>query len=124
VLIARHVLRALEHHVLEEMRKAGASFLFVCRADVVPEVDGNDRQAPILAQDDVEAVRQRVLLERDPRDVAGWGRRAYLRRCCCGRRRRLRRPRLLGERRGYRGSKRHRDQQGKADESISHEFTL
>ena len=32
VLIGRHVLRALEHHVLEEVREAGASRLLVRRA--------------------------------------------------------------------------------------------
>ena len=49
VRVARHVLRALEHHVLEEMREAGAAGCFVRGADVVPEIDGHQRQPVILA---------------------------------------------------------------------------
>ena len=67
--VARHVLRALEHHVLEQMRETGAARLFVRRADVIPQVHGDHRQPLVPAQDHVEAVRQRVLLERELRDV-------------------------------------------------------
>ena len=44
VRVARHVLRALEHHVLEQMREAGAPGFLVGRADVIPEVHGDERQ--------------------------------------------------------------------------------
>ena len=70
VRVAGHVLRALEHHVLEQVREAGAPRLLVRRADVVPEVHRDERQAVVLRQDHLEAVRQRVLLERDVRNVA------------------------------------------------------
>jgi hypothetical protein len=55
--------------VLEEVREAGATGLLVRRADVIPEVDGHPRQPLVLAEDDIEAVGQRVLLERQPRHV-------------------------------------------------------
>ena len=45
--------------------KPGAAGLFVRRADVIPEVHGNHRHTLVAAQDHVEAVRQRVLLECD-----------------------------------------------------------
>ena len=38
VRVARRVLRALEHHVLEQVREAGAAGRLVRGADVVPEV--------------------------------------------------------------------------------------
>ena len=44
---------------------------FVGRADVVPEFDGDERQPVVLRQDDLEAVRQRVLLEREAWCVRG-----------------------------------------------------
>ena len=56
--VAGHVLRALEHHVLEEVREAGAARLLVGRADVIPEVHRDQRQPVILGQDDLEPVRQ------------------------------------------------------------------
>ncbi len=62
-VLALHVLRALEHHVLEEVGKAGAAGLLVLRADVVPQVDVYGGQLVIFMEDDLEAVRERVLLE-------------------------------------------------------------
>jgi hypothetical protein len=59
------MLRALEHQVLEQMREAGSPGLLVLRTDVVPDVDGDDRTAAVLMEQHVEAVRQRVLDERD-----------------------------------------------------------
>ena len=41
----------------------------VRRTDVVPDVDGDERQPLILGEDHLEAVRQRVLLERNRRQV-------------------------------------------------------
>ena len=45
---ARHVLRALEHHVLEQVREAGAARHLVGRADVVPDIHRDERQPMIL----------------------------------------------------------------------------
>src|SRR6185437_17047762 len=63
------VLGALEHHVLEEVREAGAPSTLVQRADVIPEIDGDERQTMVLVRDDSEAVRQRVLLIPDLRQL-------------------------------------------------------
>ena len=48
VRIAWHVLRALEHHVLEEVREPGAARLFVGRPYVIPEVHGDERQPVVF----------------------------------------------------------------------------
>ena len=64
-VLAGHVRRPLEHHVLEEVREAGAARRLVLRADVEPLVDVDDRQLAIDVQDQLQAVRQHVLLEGD-----------------------------------------------------------
>ena len=53
------VLRALEHHVLEEVRESGTARLLVLRADVVPDLSVNDRRRMIFEEHDLETVRQR-----------------------------------------------------------------
>ena len=70
VRIRRDVLRALEHHVLEQVGEAGAPRLLVGRPDVIPEVHRHHRQPAILAQDHIQAIRQRVLLEGEPRNIS------------------------------------------------------
>jgi hypothetical protein len=65
------VLRALEHHVLEQVREPGAPGIFVGWSHVVPQVHGHHGEAALLAQDHLEAVRQRVLLELEARHVGG-----------------------------------------------------
>ena len=55
---------ALEHHVLEEVGEAGAAGLLVARADVVPEVHGDDGRGAVGAQQDPEAVVEDVLADR------------------------------------------------------------
>ena len=62
------MLRAHEHDVFEQMCEAGAAYQLVARADVIPGVDGNDRRGVIFVKNYLEAVRQFVLLELDPRD--------------------------------------------------------
>ena len=49
-------LRALKHHVLEQVSEAGLARLFVLRADVVPDVNGDDRRRVILVQDHPQAI--------------------------------------------------------------------
>ena len=39
--------------------------------DVIPEIHAHDRQPAIFRQDHLEAIRQRVLLDVDLRDIAG-----------------------------------------------------
>ncbi len=70
VRVALHVLRALEHHVLEQVGETGAPRLFVGRPDVIPEIHRDQRQPVILGEDHVEPVGQRVFFEVDFRDVA------------------------------------------------------
>ncbi len=50
------VLRSFEHQVLEEMRKTGAARTLVLGPDVIPDVEGDDRDVVILMNDDVEPV--------------------------------------------------------------------
>ena len=47
------------------MRKAGPAGPLVLGSHVVPEIDGGDRAAVVLVEQDVEPVRQRVLGEPD-----------------------------------------------------------
>ena len=57
------MLRSLEHQVLEQMREAGVARPLVLRADVIPEVHGDDRARVVLVEEDVESVGERVLRE-------------------------------------------------------------
>ena len=57
-----HVLRALKHHVLEQMREAGAALCLVHRPDVIPQINGNQGQAMVFVQQHGQAVWQRVTL--------------------------------------------------------------
>ena len=59
VRLGLDVLRALEHHVLEEVREPGAARPLVLRADVIPDRDVHDRRRVILGQDHAQPVRQR-----------------------------------------------------------------
>ena len=57
--------------MLEEVREPRPPRLLVLRADVVPLVDVHDRELAVDVQDDLQAVRQGVLLELDLGDLAG-----------------------------------------------------
>ena len=63
VLGLADVRRALEHHVLEEVREAGLARLLVLRSDVVPDVDRHDRRQVVLGDDQAEAVREALVGE-------------------------------------------------------------
>ena len=63
--------RALEHDVLEQVGEAGLARHLVLRADVVPEVDRDDRREVVLGHDDPQAVGQSVVAEGDLRDSGG-----------------------------------------------------
>ena len=52
VLFVADVLRALEHHVLEEVREAGLADLLAGRADVVGDVDVYEGVGYVPVQDD------------------------------------------------------------------------
>ena len=47
VLALFDVRRALEHHVLEQVREAGLAGLLVLAADRVPQVDGHHRRSRV-----------------------------------------------------------------------------
>ena len=62
----RILLGALEHQMLEEVRKPGLARRLVGGADAIPEHVRHDRRAVIGNDDDIESVR-----EREMRDVRG-----------------------------------------------------
>ena len=45
------MLRALEHEVLEEMRKSPLVPFFILGTDVIPEIYGHERQAGLAPED-------------------------------------------------------------------------
>ena len=59
------VLGPLEHQMLEQVREAGLARPFVLRADVIPQVHGDDRARAVFVKEDVESVVERVLRERE-----------------------------------------------------------
>jgi hypothetical protein len=63
--VARRVLGAVEHQVLEQVGEAGLAGDLVLRADVVPDRDGDDRRLVILMDVDAQAVGQREALVGD-----------------------------------------------------------
>ena len=67
------VLGAFKHHVLEEVGEAGAAGALVERADVVPEVDGDERQAMVFVGEDDETVGHDELFVLEFGDLEGLG---------------------------------------------------
>ena len=72
-VLAFHVARAFEHHVLEQMGETGLAGLLVLRAHVVPKIDVRDRELVVLVQDDLKAVRESVGLEIDAGNNTNFG---------------------------------------------------
>ena len=68
-VIAVVMLRALEHHVLEEVGKAGSARLLVLRADPVPEVDRDDGRLVVLVEHDRQPVGKGVFLDLEHGDL-------------------------------------------------------
>ena len=81
VLALRHVLAALEHHVLEEVGEAALPALLVARADVVHDRDRDRGRGVVDVDDDAQPVGERrapeVEVELDRR--LGHGRRRAVR---------------------------------------------
>ncbi len=65
VLAFADVLGPFEHHVLEQMREAGAPGVFVVRADVVGDRNSVGRRGMIFGEHDAQAVVELVLLDRN-----------------------------------------------------------
>src|SRR5579885_2537215 len=63
------MLRAQEHHVLEQVGKPGLAGLLVLRADVVVDIDRDHGRLVVLMEQDVQAVGQRVTLDLQGRDL-------------------------------------------------------
>src|SRR5689334_20484710 len=61
------ILRPLKHHVLEEVREPRPPAPLVLRADVIPDVDRDNRRLMVFMQNDGQAVRKRVFLVRNLR---------------------------------------------------------
>ena len=59
VPLGRDVLRALEHQVLEQVRKPGPARLLVLRPDVIPQLHVHDRRRMVFRQHDRQPVGQR-----------------------------------------------------------------
>ena len=100
VLVLADVLRALEEHVLEQVSEAAPPRHLVAGADVVPDVDRDQRDAVVLVEDDLETVVELVALELDLGVLVLAG---------CGRRRRLVAPRPAGQEEEQGGGRRDRD---------------
>ena len=54
----RHVIRALEHQMLQKMRDARVSRWFIRRADAIPDHMDHNRGAMIFDHDNLQPVRQ------------------------------------------------------------------
>jgi hypothetical protein len=65
LLAGANVFGTLEHHVLEQMRKTGATGSFVARADVVCDVYRDYRRAVILHRDYTQTVSEARLFQFD-----------------------------------------------------------
>jgi hypothetical protein len=65
VLSGTDVGGALEHHVLEEVREAGAALALIARADVVIDRDGEDRRRVIFRDDHAQPVFELRVSELD-----------------------------------------------------------
>ncbi len=50
------MLAAAEHEVLEKMSEAGFARLFIFRADVVPDINGDDGGLVVFVNNDAQAV--------------------------------------------------------------------
>jgi hypothetical protein len=61
---------SLEHHVFEKMRKTGPSGTLVHRSDVIPDIDGNEREAMILQKDHFQTVVELVFDVWEFRDIS------------------------------------------------------
>src|SRR6267378_3188713 len=61
----RDVLRALEHHVFEEVCKSRSLHLFIFRTDMVHDDSRGDGRRMIFVQDDGQAVLEPVLVKLD-----------------------------------------------------------
>ena len=58
MLVRRDVGRALEEHVLEQMREPGAARTFVRRANMIPQVHRDERRRVVLGERDEQPVWQ------------------------------------------------------------------
>jgi hypothetical protein len=72
VLVIADMLRSLEEQVLEEMCEAGAPSSLVLGADVVHEVDRDDRCGSILVKDDPQTIVEQAFLELEVDRARSW----------------------------------------------------
>jgi hypothetical protein len=65
MLVRSDVRRALEEHVLEQVREPGATRPLIRRAHVIPQVHGDERGRVVLREDDTEPIVEREGLDWD-----------------------------------------------------------
>ena len=65
MLVRADARRALKEHVLEQVRESRAARPFVRRADVIPQVHGDDRRRVILGEGDEQPVVEPERLDRE-----------------------------------------------------------
>ena len=63
--VARRILAAVEHQMLEQVREAGLALRLVLRPDVIPHADRDDRRLAIGVDDHAQPVLQRELRKGD-----------------------------------------------------------
>ena len=74
-LFRRQVLRALEHQVLEEVRKAGLARKLVLRAHVVPDLDAYHRRVVVFSEEGAQAILENDGVDGSVRQLDGGGER-------------------------------------------------
>ncbi len=56
MFVGPDVSRSLKQHVLEQVGEASAPGPFICRPDVIPQIDGDDRRCVVFRDRDEQAV--------------------------------------------------------------------
>jgi len=70
--VAGRVLRALVHHVLEQVSEAAAVLRFVLGADVIPKIHMNPGYAMIDGKNDLQSIREGVFSKERCGAASAW----------------------------------------------------
>ena len=76
------VFRALEHHVLEEVREAAAAVRLEAKADLIIDADGDEGRGTVGRRDDAQAVGERGVLDGNVQMLWRWIQRLSSERNC------------------------------------------
>ena len=66
------IFRALEHHVLEQMRETAAAARLKTKADLIIDADGDDGRGTVRRCDHAQAVRERGVLDGNVKLLRCW----------------------------------------------------